>query len=366
MSSYLCLKVYEFTVIFTIMNFTKFFTAEQIEKIRQGYYSAVYFNRTKEVLFRSHNLQTATMQVFQKNDDAFLCGIEEVKELLQNATGYFEKGKWVDKSLLLQIQTLSEGTTFQKLETVMHITGPYVYFAHLESIYLGILARRTMIATNVHNCVKAANGKQVVFFADRFDNFLNQEGDGYAAKIGGISAVCTQAMASKIGGQAVGTIPHALIAMEKGDTVRAAKKFLQTFPDVPLIVLADFHNDVVNTSLALAKKFGKGLYGVRLDTAKNLVDVSLQDTHLSGVRPELVTLVRKALNKEGYSQVKIVVSGGFDASKIKIFEEQKTPVDIYGVGSSLLKGNFDFTADIVKVEQNKIAKVGRTYKELRK
>lgn len=344
----------------------RFFTEEQIEKIRKGFYSAVYFNRTKEVLRASQNLQIATMQIFQKNDNALLCGVEEVTELLQNATGYFENGAWIDKSSSLNIERLSEGTLLTKLESVMHITGPYAYFAHLESLYLGILARRTMVATNVHDCVDAAKGKSVIFFADRFDNFLNQEGDGYAAKRGGISAVCTEAMTSWIGGQAVGTVPHALIAMEQGDTVVAAQKFADAFSEVPVIALADFHNDVVKTSLALAKALGNTLYGVRLDTSENLVDVSLQGTDLTGVNPQLVKLVRKALDQAGYPQVKMVVSGGFNAEKIHLFEKENAPVDIYGVGSSLLKGTFDFTADIVRVGDKNIAKFGRQYTPLRK
>jgi nicotinate phosphoribosyltransferase len=54
-----------------------------------------------------------------------------------------------------------------------------------------------------------------------------------------------------------------------------------------------------------------------------------------------------------------VVSGGFDAAKIRSFEEQEAPVDAYGVGSSLLHGQNDFTADIVRVDGVPRAKVGR-------
>ena len=58
------------------------------------------------------------------------------------------------------------------------------------------------------------------------------------------------------------------------------------------------------------------------------------------------------------------MSGGFNEEKIKYFEKNITPVDIYGVGSSLLKGNNDFTADIIKVENKNIAKYGRDYKKI--
>jgi nicotinate phosphoribosyltransferase len=57
--------------------------------------------------------------------------------------------------------------------------------------------------------------------------------------------------------------------------------------------------------------------------------------------------------------VHIVVSGGFDAEKILRFEQEGAPVDAYGVGSSLLRGHNDFTADIVRVDGRPCAKVGR-------
>jgi nicotinate phosphoribosyltransferase len=38
------------------------------------------------------------------------------------------------------------------------------------------------------------------------------------------------------------------------------------------------------------------------------------------------------------------------------------PVDAYGVGSSLLRGANDFTADVVMVDGKPVAKVGREYK----
>jgi nicotinate phosphoribosyltransferase len=54
--------------------------------------------------------------------------------------------------------------------------------------------------------------------------------------------------------------------------------------------------------------------------------------------------------------VKIAVTGGFNASKIRHFEELRVPADIYGVGSWLLSScevcgtNNDFTADVVRVK----------------
>lgn len=341
----------------------RFFTNEQIDKIRKGYFSAVYFNRTKQILLNEKNPVSVTMQIFQKQSNIILAGVEPVKELLNLASGYFDNNTWIDKSHDLKIESLNEGSTTNSRETVAHISGPYAYFAHLESLYLGIFARCSKVASNTKKIVTAAGKKSVLFFADRFDFFANQEQDGYSAKIGGATGVATEAQAHLIGQTAMGTIPHALIAVHNGSTLDAAQKFAENFPDVPLIVLADFDNDCVGTSVALARKFGKKLFGVRIDTSESLIDKSLDGNRPEnyGVNPQLVRNVREALDKEGFNFVKIVVSGGFNEKKIKSFEEEKVPVDIYGVGSSLLQGNIDFTADIVKVEDKEVSKTGRKF-----
>jgi nicotinate phosphoribosyltransferase len=69
--------------------------------------------------------------------------------------------------------------------------------------------------------------------------------------------------------------------------------------------------------------------------------------------------VREALDGAGFEQVKIVVSGGFTLEKIHAFEQAGVPVDAYGVGSSLIRGANDFTADIVMADGKPAAKAGR-------
>jgi nicotinate phosphoribosyltransferase len=69
--------------------------------------------------------------------------------------------------------------------------------------------------------------------------------------------------------------------------------------------------------------------------------------------------VRDALDQAGFAHVRIVVSGGFTADKIREFEANDVPVDAYGVGSSLIRGSNDFTADIVVTDGRPSGKVGR-------
>ena len=105
---------------------------------------------------------------------------------------------------------------------------------------------------------------------------------------------------------------------------------------------------------------------MRLDTSEKLVDRSLWhdmgEFAPTGVNPELVRRVRDALDAAGHERVRIVVSGGFDADKIRHFEALGAPVDSYGVGSALLRGENDFTADVVRVDGRDCAKTGRRFK----
>ncbi len=328
-----------------------------VERMRTGYYSDKYFVRARDILVADHHRPVVTMQVFGKAH-AYLGGIDEAIAILKLCAI-----EWPE----LVVSALYEGDKIEPWETVMTVEGPYDAFAHLETLYLGVLARRTRVGTNTRAVVDAARPKEVMFFPARHDHWLVQTGDGYAAHIAGAIGVSTDAQASWWGSEGVGTVPHALIAAYGGDTVTATLKFAEHVPDeVRLITLVDFDNDCVGASLACARGLGRRLYGVRLDTSETMVDQSIveQMGHFkpTGVNPQLVWNVRRALDEAGFPKVKIIVSGGFNVEKIRHFEETGVPVDAYGVGSSLFQGRFDFTADVVRVNGRPCAKKGREYR----
>jgi nicotinate phosphoribosyltransferase len=331
-----------------------------IERIRGGYYSDAYFNFSRELLEGEGRHPRVTMQVFQK-ERSILGGIDEAVAILKLCAGRDGRG-WDE----LEVHALYEGDEIEPWETVMTIEGDYSLFAHLETVYLGSLARRSLVMRNVRAVVDAAHGKPILFFPARHDHWLVQTGDGWAAHVAGAIGVSTDAQASWWGGRGVGTVPHGLIAAYDGDTVAAARAFAARFArEMNVTVLVDFENDSVRTSLEVADALGEDLWGVRLDTSDRLVDRSLWhdmgEVKPTGVNHELVERVRAALDEAGHSRVRIVVSGGFDAERIAEFERTGAPVDAYGVGSSLLRGANDFTADVVRVEGRDCAKVGRRF-----
>jgi nicotinate phosphoribosyltransferase len=337
-----------------------------VERIRRGYYSDVYFVYTKQVLEAEDYRPRVTMQVFQKQQ-SLLGGIDEALAVLKLCAGYDADGTWVPGWDQLEVHALREGDRIAPHESVLTIEGDYSLFAHLETVYLGSLARRSLIMRNVFEVVQAARGKQIFFFPARHDHWLVQTGDGYSAHVAGAIGVSTDAQASWWGGRGMGTVPHGLIAAYAGDTVRAARVFADRYhEDMNITVLVDFENDSVRTAIEVAQALGPKLWGVRLDTSEDLVDRSLVDElggfKPTGVNPRLVHKVRDALDRAGFPDVRIVASGGFTVERIAEFEASRVPVDAYGVGSSLIRGANDFTADVVRVDGRPSAKVGRWYR----
>ena len=333
-----------------------------VEKMREGYYTDAYFNHTRETLLADERHPRVVMQVFQKRD-SYLGGMDEAIAILKLCSHDWDG---------LTVHALYDGDRISPWEPVLTIEGDYTLFAHLETVYLGTLARRTLITTNVVRVLEAANGKQIIFMPARHDHHRIQTGDGYAAYVAGLIVgapigVTTDEQASWWGGKGVGTVPHALISSYGGNTVLAASKFAEWAPpDLNITVLVDFENDSVRTSLEVARALGDRLWGVRLDTSEMLVDRSLLgelgDFKPTGVNERLVWKVREALDENGFERVKIVASGGFDAEKIRSFEERGVPVDSYGVGSALIRGENDFTGDIVLTDGLPSAKIGRRFR----
>jgi nicotinate phosphoribosyltransferase len=313
----------------------------------------------------------------------------------------------------LRVRAVPEGSLVPPGRPVLTVRGRYTSFAHLETPLLGVLTRAGRIATNVYETVVAARGKPVLFFPARFDLPQTQPLDGlayraaldaYRRRSGRVvpAYVSTDAQGLLWGGAGVGTVPHAYVLCFLGDAVEGMLAFCRTMPaGVRRVALVDTTNDCVGESVRIARRLfeehlrharaGRGaeaerylLYGVRADTGADLRDRSVppsSDPRLErGVNPVLIRLIRQALDRvpgdlplpvrerqraETYFRaIRIVATGGFDPERIRFFERRGAPVDIYGVGSYLLRGPAcDYTADVVRVRVGRrfrvVAKTGR-------
>lgn len=317
-------------------------------------YAANYFFKAEGIIKKYSPENIVTLQFFQREDNALLGGMNEVLELLEKET---DTSKY-------EIKYLPEGSIINNMEPVLLLTGHYADFGVYEGMIDGILARSTSIATNAKKCIEAANGKIIVFMGDRSDHYSNQERDGIAVELAGITMHSTNAGARDNESVVFGSIPHALIQNFKGDLLKAMIYYQELYNDPDLVALVDFNNNVIEDSIKVLKHFGKELKGVRVDTSKSVRDKMFKETENEfGVTPNQIKNLRKALDENGGQHVRIIVSSGFDPEKIKYFEKENSPVDAYGVGEYMLQIRNTFSADAVIINGEKLAKEGRKYIE---
>jgi nicotinate phosphoribosyltransferase len=408
------------------------------DAIRRGDYADAYFTNSAIILerLRAEGYQfagesprldagsgaaigdlTVEAQIFNRRKPfALVAGVDVALHIIRHAAGEFQGTEWVPGWQHLEVLAVQDGDVTEynddpmQVQPVLKIRGPYRLFALLETTLLGYLTRATRIATNVYEVLMAANGKRVLFFPARFDLPATQALDGYAYWLAVQRynhqndtivppLVSTNAQGAWWGGAGGGTIPHAMVAAFLADTAESMRAFARHMPlDVPRIALVDFNNDTVGDTLKTLDVFWPAyraayearddaeqrrwtLNGVRLDTGSHVRDASLAPHQPTGVNPDLVHTVRRAIDnawsrwdvpgrledvaRDFCKAVTIVVSGGFDADRIAQFEAARVPVDSYGVGSTFFRntGNTDYTMDVVRVSYAgdwvDMAKVGR-------
>ena len=311
-------------------------------EILEGDSADVYFANAERILEREGLDPLVTMEVFARQD-AILCGIDEVKNLLGHVRDEADPAETA-------VEALDDGDAIAPKEVVLRMTARYRAFGLYETAVLGMLAQSTGWATAARACVEAAAPLPVVSFGARHIHPDITDVLDYAAIVGGCVGASTPAGARLAGLSPTGTMPHSLVLIF-GDTVRAAEAFDRDLEsDVPRIVLVDTFRDEAEEALRVASALGDRLYGIRLDTP----------SERGRVTPDLVREVRARLDQAGFDHVKIVVSGGFNPERIRFFRDAEAPVDSYAVGSAISGASpIDFTGDIKEIDGSPIAKRGR-------
>ncbi len=303
-----------------------------INEILSGEATDIYFVRTKEILLRAglaEKMVRAEVHAYglpRGYEWAVFAGLEEALCLLQGKN--------------INVYAVPEGTVFKDRYPLMLIEGPYAEFAVFETALLGILRHYTSIATKAARIKLRAGDKKVLFFGLRCLHPVLAPMADRAALIGGVDGVSGVLSEKYNGVKPVGTMPHALVLVA-GSQEKAWKLFDQYVDEsVPRIMLVDTLWDEREEALLAAKLLGERLSGVRLDTPSSR----------RGNMRRIVEEVRWALDINGYSHVKIYVSGGIDEEEI---EELKDIVDGFGVGTSIaFPPSVDLSMDIVEIMEN--------------
>ncbi|MEM4654745.1 MAG: nicotinate phosphoribosyltransferase [Thermosphaera sp.] len=308
----------------------RFYVASE-EDLLNGIVTDIYFERTVKIL-RTKNLRKKVRMEFHSMslpggyEWAVFTGLEEALKLLE--------GKPVN------VYAMDEGTIFKAGEPLMIIEGYLDDFILFETALLGILRHYSSISTKAARLKRLAMDKTLLFFGLRAVHPALAPMVDRAAFIGGMDAVSGVASEKYLGLTPSGTMPHALI-IAFGDQRKAWKAFDEVIEEnIPRIMLVDTFYDERIEALMAAETLGNKLHGVRLDTPSSR----------RGNMRRIVEEVRWTLNLYGYSNVKIVVSGGIDEEEII---ELRNIVDAFGIGTSVsFPQSIDISADIVEVYEN--------------
>lgn len=298
-----------------------------------------------------------------------------------------------------------EGRLVEAGRPICYVTGSFAHLVDLESIVLMKLGAASVAAHNASTmCLALPHVAFLAMDARHCAGTEMAEMMAYAAAVGsarahrkagaiGFVANATDATAHFFGQpHGWGTMPHALVGYA-GSTLRAAEMSDETFPDEPLTVLVDYFGKEVTDALAVSHRFAEraraGSLAVRLDTpggrflegldpprsyavlerrAPEALSGYHSDSELHhlvgpGVSAAAIWVVREALDREGFTDVKIVASSGFGLEKCRLMASANAPIDVIGTGSHLPKDWSETyaTADIVAYDGVPRVKVGREF-----
>jgi nicotinate phosphoribosyltransferase len=299
----------------------------------------------------------------------------------------------------------SEGDWVGAGEPLIYISGPFVHLVDLETVFLQKLGSPCVAAFNAFiMCADLPYAGFIAMDARHCAGAEMAELMAYGASVGSMRARrevgakgfignASDATAHYFGNErGLGTMPHALIGYA-GTTLRAAEMFHETFPDDPLYVLVDYFGREVSDSLEVCHRFPKlaaeGRLGIRLDThggrfvegldtaasyavlerqQPDAVRTYRTETELrwlvgTGVTAAAIFHLRERLDEQGFTEVKIVASSGFDPRKCKLMASVRAPIDVVGTGSYLPdKWSETYaTADVIAYDGEPRVKIGREF-----
>jgi nicotinate phosphoribosyltransferase len=227
-----------------------------------------------------------------------------------------------------------EGELVFPAAPVLRIEGPLIEAQIVETVILNLLNFQSLIATKASRMRIVAEGSLLIDFGLRRAQGLGGYHASRAAMIGGFDATSNTRTARDYDLRASGTMAHAYIQCH--DTELAAFRSFAAARPEGCVLLVDTYNTLhsgVPNAITVAKemeKQGRRLNGIRLD---------------SGDLAYLAKRSRAMLDEAGLPYVKIAASNQLDEYVIRSLKQQAAPIDVFGVGTSLVTGQPDAALD---------------------
>lgn len=232
------------------------------------------------------------------------------------------------------IYAATEGDLVYPNRPVISVEAPMPEAQILETMVLNILNYQSLIATKASRMRLSAGDKKLVDFGLRRAPGLGGYSASRAAMIGGYDATSNVRSGRDYDIPISGTMAHSFI-QRYDDELTAFRDFadVRAHDCVLLVDTYDTLGSGVPNAIKVGKEMeerGEKLKGIRLD---------------SGDLAWLAKRSRNMLDDAGLDYVKIAASNQLDEHVIKSLLEQGAPIDLFGVGTSLVTGRPDAALD---------------------
>ncbi|UJH90329.1 nicotinate phosphoribosyltransferase [Antarcticibacterium sp. 1MA-6-2] len=321
-------------------------------------FSATYTDQYQlamaEVYFKNgHKEHTAVFDYYFRKVPfsgayAIFAGLEDLLRILENLRFSeddirYLQGQGFDSDFLDYLKDFRfNGRIFSALEgdlvfpnrPILQVEANIIEAQIIETLLLNLLNFQTLVATKASRMRLVAGERKLLEFGMRRAQATGSYHASRAAIIGGFNGTSNVMAAKNFDIPVSGTMAHSFI-QSFDDELEAFRAFAKGRPK-GCVLLVDTYN-TLESGLPHAIKVGKEmeargekLAGIRLD---------------SGDLAYLARESRKMLDNAGLSYVKIAASNQLDEYVIKSLLEQQAPIDIFGVGTSLVTGSPDAAID---------------------
>ena len=319
-----------------------------------GLYTDIYEIAMAQAYFKHGNYNTPACfdYFFRKlpygGGYVVFCGLGELLPIIEDLHFSKEEINWLfkegfDKRFLEwleafrfkgTIRSMQEGEVVFPLEPLLQVEGGLAEVQLIETLLLNYLNFQSLIATKAARMRSVADDRHLSEFGLRRAQGLGGISASRAAIAGGFDSTSNVYAAKMYDIKAVGTMAHSFIQSEESE-LTGFRKFAEAHPE-NCTLLVDTYNTLksgIPNAIIVAKEMmqkGQTLQAIRLD---------------SGDLAYLSKKGRKMLDDAGLEKVQIVVSNQLDEYLIKSLLDQKAPIDVFGVGTSLATGQPDAALD---------------------
>lgn len=284
---------------------------------------------------------TATFSLFfrelPKNRNFMLaCGQQRIVELIENLRftpeqitqlkqlNRFQPGflEWLENFHFSgNIRTVDEGTPVFPQEPLLEIEAPIAEAQILESLVMNYVHLETVLASKAVRVKLAAGDRPVVDFGMRRMHGLDSAYRGVRAyRLAGLSGTSNVQAGLDFGMNVSGTMAHSFVQAYP-DEMEAFKVYAKLYPGTTLLV------DTYDTRRAVARI----VEWLKSDPEAQIGGIRLDSGDLAAEAFDC----REILDEAGFTEIKIMASGGLDEYRIAALRERDAPIDGFGVGTAI-------------------------------